>query len=117
MEPVNTIKLCICGTDYYISTGEDPEYVAELGEYISNMVERMMQQNSSLSMTKALLLCCMNTLDELNHANTSADNLRSQIKEYLEEASRSRSEVEALRRELDQLKKELSGLANYKAAE
>lgn len=108
MEPVNTVKLCICGTDYYISTAEDPEYVAKLGEYISNLVEHMMQQNSSLSMTKALLLCCMDTLDELNRANAGADNLRSQIKDYLEDSSRSRNEVSELRKELERLKKELS---------
>lgn len=108
MEPVNTVKLCICGTNYYISTAEDPEYVAKLGEYISNIVEHMMQQNSNLSMTKALLLCCMDTLDELNRTNTGAENLRSQIKDYLEDASRSRSEVTELRKELDRLKKELS---------
>ncbi len=108
MEPVNTVKLCICGTNYYISTAEDPEYVAKLGDYISNVVEHMMQQNSNLSMTKALLLCCMDTLDELNHANTGADNLRSQIRDYLEDASRSRSEVTELRKELDRIKKELS---------
>ncbi len=107
MEPINTVKLCICGTDYYISTGEDPAYVAQLGEYISGLVERMMQQNSNLSMTKALLLCCMNTLDELNHANAGAENLRDQIKDYLEEVAHSRNEVDELRKELEHLKKEL----------
>lgn len=107
MEPVNTVKISICGTDYYISTEEDPEYVAQLGEYIGNVVDSMMNENTSLSMSKALLLCCMNTLDELNRTNTGAENLRNQIKDYLEDSSKSRREVDELRRELDHLKKEL----------
>ncbi|MFA9381652.1 MAG: cell division protein ZapA [Acetanaerobacterium sp.] len=108
MDHINTVKLSICGTDYYIATSEEPAYVSQLGEYINTLVERMMQQNPNLSMTKALLLCCMNTLDELNYVNTGTENLRTQIKDYLEDAARSRSEVDEMRKELNRLKKELS---------
>ncbi len=108
MDNATTVKINICGTDYFIATSEDPSYVTQLGEHIDNMVERLMQQSPSLSLSKALLLCCLNTLDDLNRVNTGTDNLRKQIKDYLDDASRARDEVDELRRELNRLKKELA---------
>ncbi len=108
MDIVNNVKIRIAGTEYVISTTEDPAYLAEMGEYVSDVVTGLMQKNPNLSVTKALVLCCLNTQDELNQAITNTDNLRNQIKEYLEDAARSRAEADELRRENARLRNQLN---------
>lgn len=107
MDAVNKVKIAVCGSEYTIATNEEPSYVEQMGEYINDVVTTLMQQNPSLSITKALVLCCLSFQDDLNQANTNADNLRTQVTEYLDDASRYRSEADELRRENARLKKEL----------
>ena len=48
--------------------------------------------------------------DEANKGEGSADNLRSQIQGYLEDAARARTDAEIAKREAERLAKELSAL-------
>ena len=45
-------------------------------------------------------------------ATASADNLRAQIKDYLEDSARARMEVDVARREIERLNREISNLRN-----
>lgn len=49
-------------------------------------------------MTMAAVLSALSYCDTANKANISADNLRAQLKEYLSDASRYRSQYEESRR-------------------
>ena len=53
--------------------------------------------------TDAAVLTAANITDELFKAQDTAENLRSQLKEYLEEASRSKAEISELKREIFKL--------------
>lgn len=115
MDIVNSVKIKIAGTEYVISTTEDPTYVAEMGEFVNDVVTGLMQKNPNLSITKALVLCCLNAQDDLNRAITNTDNLRNQIKEYLEDAARSRAEADELRRENNRLRNSMNkNMENHK---
>jgi cell division protein ZapA len=54
----------------------------------------------------ALVLCAINSADQQKKSENSADHLRGQLSEYLEDAARARMELEEARRELDRLRRQ-----------
>ncbi len=101
------VKLNICGNDYYITTDEDPQYVQALGVELDEALSKVVQSSSRLSMTQAAILVALEYADSAKKANETADNLRSQIKEYLEDSARYKMEAEVARRDVDRLNREL----------
>ncbi len=101
------VKLNIGGNDYVINTDEDPKYVQALGDELDDTLSKILSGNSRLSMTQAAILAALDYADSAKKANEAADNLRGQIKEYLEDSARYKMEAEVARRDVDRLNKEL----------
>lgn len=104
------IKLLIAGTEYSISTDDDLDYVAKLGEDLDKRIKEIMNANSRASVTQAAVLAALEYADEASKGAGSAENLRAQIQEYLEDAARARTDAEISKREAERLAKELSAL-------
>lgn len=102
----NRVKVLICNSEYVISSNEDPEYVRDIAYRLDETIKELMLSDNSMSVTKALVLCSLSFLDEANKSERSADNLRAQIKEYLDDSSSARDELDELKRELSAHKKE-----------
>ncbi|MBP0962977.1 MAG: cell division protein ZapA, partial [Oscillospiraceae bacterium] len=64
-------------------------------------------------MTDALVLTCFNLLDQNNKAEASADHIRGQLTEYLQDAARARIELEDANREIARLRAELDRARNH----
>ena len=103
----NKVRLSIGGADYTISTEDDPKYVLSLGDELDAMLTRILRENNRLSVTQAAILIALDYADQCKKAEISADNLRSQIKEYLEDSARSKMDAEIARREVERLTREL----------
>lgn len=108
----NRVQVKIGGASYTIITEDDPEYVENLAEQINDEIRSICNSNQSLSMTQAAVLVALDQLDACKKASASSDNLRVQIKDYLEESARARMEVEVARREVERLNREISDLRN-----
>jgi cell division protein ZapA len=108
----NRVNLKICGSSYSILTEDDPEYVEELGEVIDKEMKAVGQDAPSLSLTQCAVLVALDQADACKKATASADNLRAQIKDYLEDSARARMEVDVARREIERLNREISSLRN-----
>lgn len=107
MASKNRIRLHICGSDYIISSDEPEAYVKELGDDLDRTMRSLMDGDSRVSTTMAAVLSALTLADEARKASASADNLRSQIKEYLTDNARIRADAEETRRELERLRREL----------
>ena len=103
----NRVRLEICGAGYTLVTGESPEYVQSLGEELQRGINELMEKNSRVSINEALVLCAINYIDGYNKSERSADNMRTQLTEYLEDAAKARMELDDARREIDRLRREL----------
>lgn len=101
------VRLVICGNDYYIATDEDPTYVQELGEDLNETITKILHDNNRLSITQAAILAALDYADTAKKEHDTAENLRSQIKDYLEDSARYKMEAEVARRDVDRLSKEL----------
>lgn len=106
----NRVTLKIRSNSYTIVTEDDPEYVEELGELIDEEMKLISQATPSLSMTQCAVLVALDQADACRKATASADNLRAQIKDYLEDSARARMEVDVARREIERLNREISSL-------
>ncbi|MBQ9227424.1 MAG: cell division protein ZapA [Eubacterium sp.] len=108
----NRVNLKICGSSYTIITEDDPAYVEELGEYIDKEMKQINAESPSLSVTQCAVLVALDRADACRKATASSDNLRAQIKDYLEDSARARMEVDVARREIERLNREISNLRN-----
>ena len=106
----NKVRLTICGSSYVISTNESEDYMQNLAERLNLDMNELMSSSNSVSITTAAIMTALNYLDELEKASGSADNMRRQIKDYLEDAASAKMAAEELRRENAALRKKVDDL-------
>ena len=107
---VNKVKLYIGGTEYSILAEDDVKYVQELGKELDKSFTKIMKANTSISTTQAAVLLALDYADESKKAIATADRLREQIKDYLDDASDAKSKADWARHEAEGLKKEVEKL-------
>jgi cell division protein ZapA len=83
------------------------EYIASLQFQLNQMLGELQSRHHSVAMTDALVLTCFNLLDQNSKAEASADHIRGQLTEYLQDAARARIELEDANREIARLRAEL----------
>ena len=110
--PANKIRLEICGATYVVSSTDTEPYVTELAERLDKNMNEVLSNNPSASVTTAAVLCALEYLDEWQKATSGADNMRAQIKDYLEDAAKAKMAAEEARREVERLKREMEILQN-----
>lgn len=101
------VTVNIAGMNFSLVSEDEPAYVEELASELSAKIEELVASNPSISVSQAAILVALDSEDELKKHNNSSDNLRSQIKDYLEDAARARMEAENYKRELEKLKAQL----------
>ncbi len=106
---MSKVRLDICGGDYVVSTNDDEAYLIELAAKLDAAMQEIMVASPSASITTAAVLTALSYLDELQKSQITTENMRAQIKDYLEDAARSKMELEDVKRELNRTKRELSG--------
>ena len=104
---INRVKIEVLGSSYTIATPEDEEYVRALAREIDSELRQLLDQNPKMSPASALILCTMNRADQHKKSEVSADHMRTQLSEYLEDAARTRIELDDARREMERLKRQL----------
>ena len=100
-----TVKLNIAGSEYSVVSSEPMAYMLELGAQVDRDMRELLE-DPRLSTTMAAVMVALNNADALKKAEEATDNLRSQMKTYLDDNARSRSESESTRRELERLREE-----------
>lgn len=98
------------GADYSILAEDDPRYVQLLGKELDGKMAGILKVNSRLSVTQAAVLAALDYADESKKATTTADRLREQIKDYLDDASNAKSKADLARHDSEKYKKEVESL-------
>ena len=114
------VRLEICGSSYVVNTTESAEYMQNLADRLNLDMNELMSSSKTVSITTAVVMTALSYRDELEKASGSADNMRRQIKNYLEDAATSKMAAEELRRENASLQRridELKRRMNYPDAE
>lgn len=95
----NRITITICGEEYTLVAEEAPSYMQRVAKYVDSKMSSL-AGSAKIGRSDAAVLTAVNLTDELFKAQEAAENLRRQVKEYLDEANHAKAEISELKREL-----------------
>ncbi len=109
---MSRVKVVLCGKEYVLQTEEAPSYVYQLAKTLEKRISDITESNPRISAHSAVMMVALSTMDELTKANASVEVIRSQVKEYVDEAGKARMERDAALREIDVCKAKIEQLEN-----
>ena len=114
---VNKVRVTLAGAPYAIATTDTESYITSLAKKLDEDITKLLDDNGNLSLSKAAVFCAMDYLDEYRKSAGSAENMRSQIQDYIADAAKAklaedkvRAENEVLQRENAALREQLAKL-------
>ena len=117
-----TYKVTIMGKEYNLTSEDNKDYTEKLAAALDKRIREMRARFSSLSVTDCAVLTALDCMDELGQSNRNIDNIRTQIKDYVDDAGRARNqaasaqrEIKMLKEKVEQLEKELAERTNFSA--
>ena len=102
----NRVVISICGEDYTFVAEESAAYMEKVGNYVSAKMNEVLS-SAKVGRIDAAVLTAANITDELFKSQAAAEQLRGQIKEYLDEAGKAQAEASELKREVFRLQQKL----------
>ena len=90
----NKITVTISGTDYTLMSEDSPSYMQKVAGLVDEKMTDIMAPGRVSRMDAA------NLADELLKQQAAAENLRRQLKGYLDDASRAKAELGECKRQL-----------------
>lgn len=109
---MNKVKVTICGREFSLRTDDSQSYMTGLAKKVDAAIGEMMDSSANLPMQSAAILTALSAFDELQKANDSIDNIRSQIKEYVDDAGKARAERDRALKAEKELRAKISALEN-----
>ncbi|MCL2088194.1 MAG: cell division protein ZapA [Oscillospiraceae bacterium] len=86
--------ITVAGKTYRLMTSDTPEYIKEIAKELDGRISKMLALDDTLSVLTATTIVALEILDEGLKTNSNIDNIRTQIKTYVEDAAKSRMEAE-----------------------
>lgn len=106
----NRVRVTVCGSQYIIATDESEEYLTGLAEQLDADMNEIMTAMPSASVASAAVVAALGYLDEMQKSARGADNMRGQIRNYLEDAAKAQAAAEEAGREVERLRREVRHL-------
>jgi cell division protein ZapA len=97
------ITVFVAGQEFTLLSEEDEGYVLRVAAQVDTQVRELMD-GGRLSLSNAAVLTALNATDKTQKAVDSADHLRHQVREYLEETQKLKGELADARREISRLR-------------
>ena len=98
------ITVTIGNRDYVLIAQEEEAYVRKVASHVEEKMQELMD-TSRLSVTDSAIMAAVNIADDYFKMAETSESLRSQLKEYLEEASKMKLELSETKRALAKLQK------------
>ncbi len=95
----NRTDVTINGTDYTLISEESPSYMQKVAALVDEKMTDILS-SGRVSRMDAAVLAATNLADELLKQQSAAENLRRQLKGYLDEAGKAKAELSECRREV-----------------
>ena len=95
----NRVTMGICGQDYTLVADENASYMEKVGAMVDKKMRELID-TAHVSRSDAAVLAAINLADELLKNQEASENLRRQLKSYLDEATAAKNEVSDLKRQL-----------------
>ncbi|MBQ2824787.1 MAG: cell division protein ZapA [Clostridia bacterium] len=109
MDSKNVI-IYVAGQRYSIRTKDTEEYVISTGEQVDLRIKGIQNDNPRLNRDACAILAALDYCDDMRKLSSRVDILREQVKDYLADSEKLRSEIVSLKRENEKLKEEIRTL-------
>ena len=93
----NRVAVSIAGREYTFTASEDESYVRRVAAFVDQKLAEV-SQAARISPLDCAVLACANIADEYFKLQSASENLRQQLKAYLEESSCMKAEISELKR-------------------
>ncbi len=100
----NRVVVTIAGQEFALLADREEDYVLRVAARVDEEIMSIAAR-SNASSAHIAVLAAINLAEEAIASGETADSLRSQIKDFVEEASRVKAENAELKREMARLKK------------
>jgi cell division protein ZapA len=101
---MNKVKVKIYNREYTLQTDETPEYTINLAKKLDAQMTEMINSRSAASIVDASILIALSALDECQKLNDNIDNIRTQIKDYVDDAGEARLKCDELQKQNRELR-------------
>ena len=98
----NKITVSIAGQSYTLVAAEDAAYMEKVASHVDAKVQEVLD-GGKVSLIDGAVLGALNIADEYFKEVEASENLRRQLKEYLEEATKMKLELSEAKREIFKL--------------
>ena len=98
----NKITVNIAGQSYTLVAAEDAAYMEKVASHVDAKIQEVLE-TSKVSLMDGAMLGALNIADEYVKEVEASENLRRQLKEYLEEATKLKMELSEAKREIFKL--------------
>ncbi|MGL5972357.1 MAG: cell division protein ZapA [Oscillospiraceae bacterium] len=117
----NKVSIYVQGKKYNIITDESKEYVIGLSHVLDENLQKILDLGQEVSLTTALVLSGISSLDDAYKADITAKNFREEIKKYIErelntdrDLKKEKEKNRHLENKLEDLSRQINNLKNQK---
>ena len=105
----NSVSVSICGMQYTFLSEENPSYMEKVAALVDVKMEEILS-GGKINQMDAAILTAVNLADEMIKQQGNAENLRAQLKGYLDEANKAKAELSESKREIFKLQQQIQKL-------
>ena len=98
----NRVTVTIAGQEYTLIASEDAAYVEKVAAHVDSQIKQVLE-GGKISIANGAVLAAVNIADQYFKEVEAAENLRRQLKDYLEESARIKLELSEAKREIFKL--------------
>ena len=98
----NRVTVTIAGQEYTLVATEEEGYVEKVAQHVDAQMKQVLD-GARVSLVDGAVLTAVNIADEYFKEVEASENLRRQLKEYLEEATKMKMELSEAKREIFKL--------------
>ena len=100
---MNRLTVTIAERQFTLLTDAEPEFTQKVAQHLDGKLSELLE-GGKLSLLDACILGALNATEDYFHEQEASENLRRQLKEYLEESTKLKLELSEARREIFALK-------------
>lgn len=108
----NNVTVRIAGVDYTLKTEESAEFTQSLAKEINSKINEIKNANPYISTNQIAILVALEYGCNCKKAEQRTEEIRAEIKAYLEDAAQAQSERDFYKREIERMKAEAKSKAN-----
>lgn len=108
----NSVKINIAGVDYSLRTDESVELTMELAKEIDSKINEIRTENPFISTSQIAVLIALEYGCNCKKTEKKTEELRADMKNYLEDTAKAQSERDFYKREIDRMKADAKAKSN-----